>query len=176
MSSHSKADTGEVTIGPSGGLTYTAHQIVFTKLTECAQLPLYMTSQAAGADLFSAENVQLFSQTFRLVGTGLSAVIPPGFEVQIRPRSGLAAKHGITVLNAPGTIDADYTLEWKVILINHGPTNFPIRIGDAIAQMIVAPVTQLPFTENFAGELIPQRSVSSAQRSGGFGSTSPARK
>ena len=96
--------------------------------------------------------------------TGLTIALPPGYEAQVRPRSGLAAKHGITVLNSPGTIDADYRGEINVILINHGQDAFSIRRGERIAQMVIAPVTR--------AELVPVDVLSTTDRgSGGFGST-----
>ena len=96
--------------------------------------------------------------------TGLTIALPPGYEAQVRPRSGLAAKHGVTVLNAPGTVDADYRGEIGVLLINHGDAPFPIRRGERIAQMIVAAVVR--------AELVPASSLSATDRgSGGFGST-----
>ena len=99
-----------------------------------------------------------------LIPTGLTIALPPGFEAQVRPRSGLAAKHGITVLNSPGTIDADYRGEINVILINHGQDAFSIRRGERIAQMVIAPVTR--------AELVPVDVLSTTDRgSGGFGST-----
>jgi len=146
--------------------------LVFTKLVQWARLPKYMTTGAAGADLTSSENLTLYPGKTAMVSTGLSAVIPSGYEVQIRPRSGLAAKHGVTVLNAPGTIDSDYTLEWKVILINHSDEPFRIVIGDRIAQMVIAPVVQLPFAEDGPDGPVLQNSVSDTVRIGGFGSTS----
>jgi dUTP pyrophosphatase len=101
---------------------------------------------------------------YLLVPTGLTIALPPGFEAQVRPRSGLAAKHGVTVLNAPGTIDADYRGEIGVLLINHGEAPFPIRRGERIAQMVIASVVR--------GELVPAVSLSATERgSGGFGST-----
>ena len=100
----------------------------------------------------------------RLVRTGLALAIPPGYEAQVRPRSGLAAKHGVTVLNSPGTIDADYRGEIKVILINHGQAAFVIKRGERIAQMVIAPVVQ--------AQLVPVASLTITDRgSGGFGST-----
>lgn len=105
-------------------------------------LPGYATSGAAGLDLASAETLTLDVLGRAAVGTGLAVAVPDGFEAQIRPRSGLALKHGVTVLNAPGTIDADYRGEVKVLLINLGNAPFTIRLGDRIAQMVVAPVSQ----------------------------------
>ena len=99
-----------------------------------------------------------------LVPTGLTIALPPGYEAQVRPRSGLAARHGVTVLNAPGTVDADYRGEIGVLLINHGDAPFPIRRGERIAQMVIAPVIRV--------ELVPAASLSATDRgSGGFGST-----
>ena len=96
--------------------------------------------------------------------TGLTIALPPGYEAQVRPRSGLAAKHGVTVLNAPGTVDADYRGEIGVLLINHGDAPFPIRRGERIAQMVIAPV--------IAGGTRCRASLSATERgSGGFGST-----
>ena len=113
---------------------------------------------AAGAELVLAPGARA------LVPTGFSMALPAGYEAQIRPRSGLAAKHGVTVLNAPGTIDADYRGEVKVILINHGAEPFAIRRGDRIAQMVVAPVT--------AVQLLVQEVLDETERgAGGHGST-----
>ncbi|HTN97569.1 MAG TPA: dUTP diphosphatase [Nordella sp.] len=127
-------------------------------------LPAYESEFAAGMDLRAAEDAILPPGGRALVATGFAIALPHGFEAQLRPRSGLAAKHGVTVLNAPGTIDADYRGEVKVILINHGVEAFAIKRGDRIAQMIVAPVTQVRLAE--------AASLSGTQRgSGGFGST-----
>jgi dUTP pyrophosphatase len=99
-----------------------------------------------------------------LIPTGLTIALPQGYEAQVRPRSGLAAKHGVTVLNSPGTVDADYRGEVCVLLINHGDQPFPIRRGERIAQMVIAQVAQV--------ELVPVNSLSATDRgSGGFGST-----
>ncbi|MEQ8734118.1 MAG: dUTP diphosphatase [Rhodospirillaceae bacterium] len=107
-------------------------------------LPAYQTDEAAGMDLYAAIDapITLDPQEKTMVATGLAIALPSGFEAQVRPRSGLAAKHGVTVLNSPGTIDADYRGEVKVILINHGPEPFVITRGERIAQMLVAPVTR----------------------------------
>jgi dUTP pyrophosphatase len=129
-------------------------------------LPHYETPQSAGMDIraYLNETIQLKPLQRTLVPTGLFMEIPVGFEVQIRPRSGLAAKNGVTVLNSPGTIDADYRGEIKVILINLSNEDFTIANGDRIAQMIVAPVTQAKW--NITTELSEtDRGV------GGFGST-----
>jgi len=114
-----------------------------------ASLPGYMTSHAAGMDLAAAidEPVTLATRERASVGTGIAISLPEGYEAQIRPRSGLATRHGITLLNSPGTIDADYRGEIRVILINHGSEAVTIRAGDRIAQMIVGPVTRVDWAE-----------------------------
>ena len=131
-------------------------------------LPTYHSSEAAGADLCAAvpdeEPLTLQPGDFRLVPTGFSMALPKGYEAQIRPRSGLAFKHGVTVLNAPGTIDSDYRGEVKVLLINHGTQSFKISRGLRIAQMVIAPVTIVDFSP--VGEL-----GESVRGSRGFGST-----
>ncbi|WP_374285593.1 dUTP diphosphatase [Novosphingobium sp.] len=127
-------------------------------------LPAYATSGAAGMDVVSAEDVTLAPGARHAVATGLAMAIPHGFEVQVRPRSGLALKHGITVPNTPGTIDSDYRGELKVILINHGAAPFEIRRGDRIAQLVLAPVVQAGWVE--VSEL-----DETARGEGGFGST-----
>lgn len=135
---------------------------------EGLQLPAFETELAAGADLRAAvpedAPFTLSPAQRALIPTGLSMAIPAGYEVQIRPRSGLAYKHGITCLNTPGTIDADYRGEVKVLLINHGDKDFIIHRGERIAQMIVAPITQPKF------ELVTELSET-ARGEGGFGST-----
>lgn len=112
-------------------------------------LPAYATADAAGLDLRAAvdEPIHLKSQERVLVPTGLSIALPVGYEAQVRPRSGLAAKHGVTVLNTPGTIDADYRGEVMVILINLGSEPFVIERGMRIAQMVIAPVTRAELVE-----------------------------
>lgn len=129
-------------------------------------LPAYATADAAGLDLLAAvaEPVTLKPGERRLIPTGLSIAVPPGFEAQVRPRSGLALKHGISVLNAPGTVDADYRGEVGVILINHGDQPFVINRGERIAQMVVAAYSRVEWIE--AAEL-PQ----TQRGAGGFGST-----
>jgi len=113
-------------------------------------LPRQMTSGAAGVDLAAAispgETLTIAPGRYDMVPTGLAIALPEGYEAQIRPRSGLAAKFGVTVLNAPGTVDADYRGEVKVLLVNHGQAPFEIRRGDRIAQMVVAPVSTVAFT------------------------------
>lgn len=127
-------------------------------------LPAYESEHAAGMDLRAAEDAILPPGGRALVATGFAIALPHGFEAQVRPRSGLAAKHGVTVLNAPGTIDADYRGEIKVILINHSAEAFAIKRGDRIAQMIVAPVAHVRLAE--AASL-----SDTARGAGGFGST-----
>ncbi|MCB2096619.1 MAG: dUTP diphosphatase [Parvularculaceae bacterium] len=135
---------------------------------EGLELPSYETKGAAGCDLRAAlaegETLVLKPGETALAPTGLSMALPEGWEAQVRPRSGLAAKHGVTVLNAPGTIDADYRGEVKVILVNHGPEAFVIRRGERIAQMVIAPVWQAQFEEVGALD-------DTARGEGGFGST-----
>ena len=127
-------------------------------------LPAYATAGAAGMDVVAAEAVTLAPGGRHTVATGLAMAIPPGFEVQVRPRSGLALKHGVTVPNTPGTIDSDYRGELKVILINHGAAPFEVRRGDRIAQLVLAPVVQAAWLE--VSEL-----DETARGAGGFGST-----
>ena len=110
-------------------------------------LPHYATAGAAGMDIVSAETVRIAAGARHAVGTGLAVAIPTGYEIQVRPRSGLAFKHGITVPNTPGTIDSDYRGELKVILINHSDEVFSIERGDRIAQLVLAPVTLASWTE-----------------------------
>jgi dUTP pyrophosphatase len=127
-------------------------------------LPAYATAGAAGMDVVSAEDVTIPPGGRHAVATGLALAIPAGFEVQVRPRSGLALKHGITVPNTPGTIDSDYRGELKVILINHGAKPFPIQRGDRVAQLVLAPVTRAVWDE--VAEL-----DDTERGAGGFGST-----
>ncbi|ATP21230.1 MULTISPECIES: dUTP diphosphatase [Sphingobium] len=110
-------------------------------------VPAYATAHAAGMDVVSAEEITLNPGDRHPVATGFALAIPEGYEIQVRPRSGLALKHGITLPNAPGTIDADYRGELKVLLINHGADPFPIKRGDRIAQLVVAPVQLASFVE-----------------------------
>lgn len=105
-------------------------------------LPSYETSGAAGLDLRAAENIVLKPGARCLMPTGFAVAIPAHFEAQVRPRSGLAVMHGVTVLNSPGTIDSDYRGEIKVPLVNHGTVDFVIKKGDRIAQVVVAAITQ----------------------------------
>ena len=131
-----------------------------------AQLPRYMTEHAAGMDIHAAvaEDVIIRPGDRVLVGTGLSVAIPPGYEAQVRPRSGLAIRNGITLLNSPGTIDADYRGEIKIIMINHGNEDFIVKSGDRLAQMIIAPVVRCLWEER-------QELDESQRGGGGFGHT-----
>ena len=142
--------------------------VAVTRLPHGADLPLptYATEHSAGMDLLAAvdADVVLAPGARALVPTGLAFALPDGYEAQVRPRSGLAAKNGVTVLNSPGTVDADYRGEVKVILINHGSEPFTIERGMRIAQMVVAPVTRI------AWEDVPTLEET-ARGAGGFGST-----
>jgi len=127
-------------------------------------LPAYATSGAAGMDVVSAEALILRPGSRLAVATGFAMAIPTGFEIQVRPRSGLALKHGIGVANTPGTIDSDYRGEVKVILVNQSDDNFPIARGDRIAQLVLAPVTLATWDEvDTLDETV--------RGAGGFGST-----
>ncbi|TAH56648.1 MAG: dUTP diphosphatase [Sphaerochaeta sp.] len=131
-----------------------------------ASLPAYQTAGSAGADLKALldEPVVIEPGNRALIPTGIALELPVGYEAQVRPRSGLAAKAGLTVLNAPGTIDSDYRGEVTVILINHGSEASIVRNGDRIAQLVIAPVVQASFS--------PVDALDSTERgSGGFGST-----
>ncbi|MCZ8137474.1 MAG: dUTP diphosphatase [Porphyrobacter sp.] len=127
-------------------------------------LPAYATSGAAGMDVVSAEEVTIAPGARHAVATGLALAIPQGYEIQVRPRSGLALKHGITVPNTPGTIDSDYRGELKVILINHGTEPFAIARGDRVAQLVLAPVVQAAWDE-------VEELDATERGEGGFGST-----
>ncbi|MGE4063808.1 MAG: dUTP diphosphatase [Rhodospirillaceae bacterium] len=129
-------------------------------------LPTYQTSQSAGMDLCAAvtSDVVIEPGAYTMVPTGYAIALPAGFEAQVRPRSGLAAKNGVTVLNSPGTIDADYRGEVSVILINHGRAAFTVTRGMRIAQMVVAPVRTVMLEEK-------ENLDDTARGAGGFGST-----
>lgn len=127
-------------------------------------LPAYATAGAAGMDVVAAEDCTIAPGARHAVATGFALAIPQGYEIQVRPRSGLALKHGITVPNTPGTIDSDYRGELKVILINHGSEDFAIARGDRIAQLVLAPVTQAVWSE-------VEELDETDRGSGGFGST-----
>lgn len=139
------------------------------RLSDEAVLPRYSHPGDAGLDLFSIERIELAPGTARLVRTGLALELPAGTEAQVRPRSGLALKHGITVLNTPGTIDEGYRGEVGVILINHGQASFVVDSGMKIAQMVIKPVLTVAVEE--AVEL-----SDTLRGSGGFGSTGNAAK
>lgn len=127
-------------------------------------LPAYATPHAAGMDVVAAEDLDLAPGQRHAVATGFRIAIPDGYEVQVRPRSGLALKHGISVPNTPGTIDADYRGEVKILLINHGSETLPIRRGERIAQLVPAAVTQARWVE--------VETLDETDRGeGGFGST-----
>lgn len=127
-------------------------------------MPTYQTEHAAGMDLRCHEDFTLYPNERRLVGTGLRVAIPPGYEGQVRPRSGLALKRGLALVNSPGTIDADYRGEIGVILINHGADVVTFSAGDRIAQLVICPVAR--------AELIVVEELEETERGeGGFGST-----
>jgi len=142
--------------------------VAVTRLPHGRDLPLpsYATLNSAGLDLLAAvaADMILAPGARALVPSGIAIALPEGYEAQVRPRSGLALKHGVTVLNAPGTIDADYRGEVGVILVNHGEAPFVIRRGDRIAQLILAPVARLAWQES--ADL-----SETARGAGGFGST-----
>jgi dUTP pyrophosphatase len=140
--------------------------IAVKRLDHAGDLPLpsYETAGSAGMDVRAAEKLTIAPGQRGLVGTGLAFAIPEGYEIQVRPRSGLALKKGISIPNTPGTIDSDYRGELKVILLNHGEDDFIIERGDRIAQIVVAPVQR--------GLLFEVADLDETQRgSGGFGST-----
>lgn len=143
-------------------------KVLFKKMPHAAglQLPAYESSHASGMDVRAAlqEPLNLKPGQRTLVPTGFKMALPEGYEAQIRPRSGLAYRNGITMLNTPGTIDADYRGEVKVLAINHGEEAFTIRHGDRIAQMVIAPIQQV-----FVEEV--QELPDSERGKGGFGST-----
>lgn len=140
--------------------------VVIKVRIENGKLPLYMSEHAAGADVCASNSVpiEIPPSGTALIPTGVFLEIPEGFEVQVRPRSGLAFKHGVTILNAPGTIDADYRGELKVLLVNHGPAAYSIQPGERVAQLIVAKVEKAHFEAS--------DSLADSKRGhGGFGST-----
>ena len=139
--------------------------VTVRRLRPDATLPAYMTEGAAGLDLTAALDAPLVLApgARAMVPTGLALAIPPGYEGQVRPRSGLAARHGVTCLNTPGTIDSDYRGEVRVILINLGQEPFTVQHGDRIAQLVIAEVARLTVVE---GEI-----DDTARGAGGFGST-----
>jgi dUTP pyrophosphatase len=149
----------------SAGITVDIRQLPHA---EGLALPAYQSAEAAGMDLLAAVPLEtpliLSPGQYALVPTGLTIALPSGYEAQVRPRSGLAARHGVTVLNSPGTVDADYRGEIGVLLINHGDAPFSIRRGERIAQMVIAPAVRV--------ELVRAETLAETGRgSGGFGST-----
>ena len=134
------------------------------KLHPNAKIPIYGSAEAAGADLHSSEHARVEPGQSLMVPCGFAMELPVGYEAQVRPRSGLAYKHGIAVLNTPGTIDSDYRGEVKVLLFNHGSEPFDIEPGDRIAQMVIAPV----FVAKFG---LVEELNTSERGAGGFGST-----
>jgi dUTP pyrophosphatase len=151
-------------------MTSPSPQIKIMQLAHAVGLPLpaYETEEAAGMDMRAAvpedEPLVLRPGARAMVPTGLCIALPKGFEAQVRPRSGLAAKHGITCLNSPGTVDSDYRGELKVVLINLGAEDFTIRRGERIAQMVIAPVVQAHWAQVTSLD-------ETARGTGGFGST-----
>ena len=141
-------------------------KVLIKKLDSSVELPAYKTNGASGMDLmaFIDTSITLKPQKSCLVPTGISVAFPSDFEIQIRPRSGLAAKHNISVLNTPGTIDSDYRGEIKIILYNHGESDFLINNKDRIAQMILVPVIKMNLEET---DTLPE----TVRGEGGFGST-----
>ena len=141
-------------------------KVLIKKLDPAVELPNYKTKGASGMDLmaFIKQSIKLAPKSSCLVPTGLSVAFPEEYEIQIRPRSGLAAKNNISVLNTPGTIDSDYRGEIKIILFNHGDDDFIVNNNDRIAQMVLIPIHKINFEEV---ENLP----SSIRGKGGFGST-----
>ncbi|NDB84935.1 MAG: dUTP diphosphatase [Alphaproteobacteria bacterium] len=142
-------------------------EIKIKKLSQNAIIPTYATELSAGLDIFAciSGKIEINPGEVQIIPSGIGLALPEGYEAQIRPRSGLAAKNGVTVLNSPGTIDADYRGEVKVILINHGANPFIVENEMRIAQLVVAPVQRISFIE---GEFSENET---ARGSGGFGST-----
>ncbi len=139
-------------------------QVLFKKVSELARLPVRATEHAAGYDIHASESIEILPHESKLVKTGFAMEIPAGYEAQVRPRSGLALKNSITVINTPGTIDADYRGEVGVILINHGNQPFVVKAGDRIAQMI--------FAKHEVAEVSWVDTLTETQRNdGGFGHT-----
>ena len=134
------------------------------KLVSNAIIPAYKSDQAAGFDLSSIESVVVAPGEFRMIKTGLAMEIPPGFEGMVRPRSGLAAKHGISIVNTPGTVDSDYRGEIMILLINHGQRGFQVNAGDRIGQMVI---NEIPIVRLIEVETLNE----TARGEGGLGST-----
>jgi dUTP pyrophosphatase len=138
--------------------------IIFKKLVDTAIIPEYKTSGASGMDVCSIEQKYIYKQSHEIISTGLCVEIPEGYEIQVRPRSGLAAKYGITVLNTPGTIDSDYRGEIKIILLNTSQLDYSLNVGERIAQLVVVKVEQ-------ANILISDNLSKTKRDVGGFGHT-----
>jgi len=136
----------------------------FKRIHPAAVLPAYAHPSDAGMDVRSVDELVIPAGKRALVHTGLVMLLPPAYEAQVRPRSGLALKHGVTVLNTPGTIDSGYRGEVGVILANFGDEDFPVHVGDKIAQLVIAPVTQ---PETAEAEVVDETD----RGAGGFGST-----
>ena len=141
-------------------------KVLIKKLDSAVQLPAYKSTGASGMDLmaFIKNPINVKPNSSSLIPTGLSVAFPENFEIQIRPRSGLAAKNNISVLNTPGTIDSDYRGEIKIIIYNHGNEDFEINNGDRIAQMVLVPVMKIELEET---DTLPE----TLRGKGGFGST-----
>ncbi len=141
-------------------------KVLVKKLDPRVKLPSYKTKGASGMDLtaFTKDIISIKPQTSKLISTGLSVAFSEGYEIQIRPRSGLAAKNNISVLNTPGTIDSDYRGELKIIIFNHGNKDFVIKNGDRIAQMVLVPIIKMELEET---DDLPE----TIRGQGGFGST-----
>ena len=141
-------------------------KVLIKRLDPAVKLPAYKTTGASGMDLvaFLEKSINIKPKTSSLIPTGLSFAFSEDYEIQIRPRSGLAAKNNISVLNTPGTIDSDYRGEIKIILYNHGSDDFSVKNGDRIAQMILAPIEKIEFEET---KELPE----TIRGKGGFGST-----
>ena len=141
-------------------------KVLIKKLDSAVKLPKYETKGASGMDLiaFLKEPVNIEPRASHLIPTGISVAFSKNYEIQIRPRSGLAAKKSISVLNAPGTIDSDYRGEIKVIIYNHGQTDFIVNNGDRIAQMVLSPIIKMELNET---DNLPE----TIRGEGGFGST-----
>lgn len=150
---------------PKDVAAHTCH-VYFHKLNPAAVIPEYQTLGSSGMDLHSVEVCTVEPGKTAMIDTGLTMELPPGYEAQVRPRSGLAAKHGVTVLNTPGTIDSDYRGPVKVILINHGDRPFVVNVGDRIAQMVIARVEHA-----LAFDKTGQTVSKTTRGTGGFGST-----
>ena len=143
-------------------------RIGFTKLKPNATVPTYATEGSVGADLYAVEGSFIDPGCWKLIGTGVAICLPDGYEAQVRSRSGIALKHGVTVLNSPGSIDSDFRGEIGVILINHSKQVFRIHPGDRIAQLVIASVARVTFNE------VPREEFdgyTTDRGSGGFGST-----